>query len=220
MQANGMVDDRLDFSIPDDQRKDYWYVNHKLMQSGPEVHTYADSWGDIRGRTIFPNEKPRVYLNQGRKAAGHFVDVSAAVGIVKEDNSRGVLLADLDNDGDLDALLANQHGQADLYRNTLQSKTPRHFACVQPRGDGTHTHRSGLGVRGSIVVDGVTLHEEQTLMAGFSAQREPFLRFGLADRDAATVDVTLRWTGGSTETVAVPIDRCVVVEQGVGVVER
>jgi hypothetical protein len=218
MQANGMVDDRLDFRIPDGERKDYWYVNHKLMQSGPSVHTYADSWGDIRGRTIFPNEKARVYLNQGHAAAGHFVDVSAAVGITAKDNSRGVLLADLDNDGDLDALIANQHGNAALHRNTLQTKTPRHFVCVQPRGDGVHTHRSGLGVRGSIVVDGVTMLEEQTLMAGFSAQREPLLRFGLGDRAPTTVDITLRWTGGTTQTVPVPIDRCVVVEQGVGVV--
>jgi len=64
VQANGMVDDRLyhkDESYKNESYKDYWYVNHKLMQSGPEIHTYADMWGDIRGRTLYPNEARRAF---------------------------------------------------------------------------------------------------------------------------------------------------------------
>jgi hypothetical protein len=219
VQANGMVDDRLDRRIPDGERKDYWYVNHKLMQSGPDVHTYADKWGDIRGRTIFPNEKPRVYLNRGAAAPGFFLDVSDAVGVNTPDNSRGVLLADLDTDGDLDVLMTNQHGRAATLRNTLQQQASRHFACVRPRGDGTKAHRSGLGTRGVVNHHGVRLVEELTLMAGFSAQREPVLRFGLGAEAPATMKVTLRWTSGELEEVTVPVDRCVVVEQGRGLVD-
>ncbi len=48
-----MVDNRLDPIRPG--CPDYWYVNHKLMQSGPEMHTYSDMWGDLRGRCIYPN---------------------------------------------------------------------------------------------------------------------------------------------------------------------
>lgn len=219
VQANGMVDDRLDARIKDGERKDYWYVNHKLMQSGPEVHTYADKWGDIRGRTIFPNEEPRVYLNRGASEPGFFLDVSDAVGVNTPDNSRGVLLADLDDDGDLDIIMANQHGRAATWRSTLRQQGTRHFACVRPRGDGVKSHRSGLGTRGVVEHGGVTLMEELTLMAGFSAQREPFLRFGLGMVAPAEVTVALRWTSGEVEQVRVPTDRCVVVEQGRGVVE-
>ena len=130
VQANGMVDDRLDHSIDDGPwywrtRKDYWYVNHKLMQSGPEVHTYADMWGDIRGRSIYPNEARRAYLNLGaRGAPAHFVDVAAQLGLADPDNSRGVLLSDLDNDGDLDVVVTNQHGPVSVYRSTLREQKP------------------------------------------------------------------------------------------------
>jgi hypothetical protein len=56
-------------------------------------------------------------------------------------------------------------------------------------------------------------------MAGFSAQREPVLRFGLGAEAPATMKVTLRWTSGELEEVTVPVDRCVVVEQGRGLVD-
>jgi len=218
VQANGMVDDRLDKLIPDGERKDYWYVNHKLMQSGPEVHTYADKWGDIRGRTIFPNEALRVYRNLGKEAPGHFTDVAAAVSLDDKDNSRGVLLADLDGDFDLDVVVANQHAPALIKRNTLLMPdgrgARRAFVCVRPQGDGVQSHRSGLGTRLTFEYDGVTVVEEATLMAGFSAQREPYLRAGVGPNAPATIDVELRWPRGGTQRVTVPTDRCVTVTQG------
>jgi hypothetical protein len=80
-------------------------------------------------------------------------------------------------------------------------------------------HRSGIGTRGVVDHGGVRRFEELTLMAGFSAQREPFLRFGLGADAPPTVKVTLRWTSGDVEEVTVPVDRCVVVAQGQGVVD-
>jgi hypothetical protein len=219
VQANGMVDDRLDPSIPDGERKDYWYVNHKLMQSGPEIHTYADQWGDIRGRTIFPNEAPRVYLNRGSDAPGFFVDVSDATGLSQKENARGVLLADLDNDGDLDVVMTNQHGRALTYRNSRRNGPDApHFVCVIPRGDGVHSHRSGIGTRLSFRRGDVDYLAEATLMAGFSAQREAALRVGLGNAAPPTMSVTLRFPGGADEVYEVPTDRCVTVLQGQGVV--
>ncbi len=190
------------------------------MQSGPEIHTYADQWGDIRGRTIFPNEAPRVYLNRGDEAPGFFVDVSDAVGLTHKDNARGVLLADLDTDGDLDVVMANQHGRALTYKNTRRDDPhAAHFVCVRPRGDGVHSHRSGIGTRLSVTRDGVVSLAEATLMAGFSAQREPMLRIGLGAQTTPTMSVTLRFPGGADEVYEVPTDRCVTVLQGQGVVE-
>jgi hypothetical protein len=221
VQANGMVDDRLDACIPDGQRKDYWYVSQKLMQSGPEVHTYADKWGDIRGRTIFPNEARRAYLNLGEQAPGHFVDVAKVIGIDDPDNSRGVLPADLDNDGDLDLVITNQHGPVSLYRNTLrqQSPTTSHSVCIRPIGNGRTTPRAALGTVATLIVDGRTLLEQSTLMGGFSAQHEPALRFGLGARTTADA-VEVLWTDGLRERFAVEVDRCIDVVQGTGAVVK
>jgi hypothetical protein len=215
VQANGMVDDRLDAvarRIPDGQRKDYWYVNHKLMQSGPEVHTYADKWGDIRGRTIYPNEARRAYLNLGDTKPGHFVDVARELGLDDPENSRGVLLADLDADGDLDALITNQHAPVSLYRNTLRGgATPdAHFVGVTLVGNGGSTHRSAVGSRVVVSYDEGGRRVEQVrevgLMGGFSASADPRLHFGLG-RHAGPVTLSVHWYGGEVQTLTLEPDR-------------
>ncbi len=192
VQANGMVDDRLDQRELHTRRRDYWYVNQKLMQSGPEIHTYADRWGDIRGREIYPNEARRLLLNRG----GLFVDVAAQVGLADPDNSRGVLLADLDDDGDLDVLVTNQHGPLSLYRNTLRD------GAVKP-------HFLGLSL-GNSVGTTVTIgaqRKELQLMGGFAAQADPRLLFGLGDEPASEVEVKIEWFNGPTETKRLAVDR-------------
>ncbi len=191
LQANGMVDDRLDARTLTSKRRDYWYVNQKLMQSGPDIHTYADRWGDIRGRDIYPNEARRLLLNRN----GLFVDVAEQVGIAEPNNSRGVLLADLDDDGDLDALVTNQHAPLSLYRNTL-------------RDGANKPHFIGISV-GNSVGTTVTIGDQRKefqLMAGFSAQADPRLLFGLGAEAPKEVDVKIQWHRGPTETKRLAVD--------------
>jgi hypothetical protein len=218
VQANGHIDDRLDH-LYDSGRKDYWYVNHKLMQSGPEFHTYADKWGDIRGRTIYPNEPRRAYLNLGDQEPGHFVDVAKELGIDEPDNSRGVLLADLDNDGDLDTVITNQHGPASVYRNTLRNGEGRdaaHFVGLSLAGDGEHTSRDAVGTRVVVSYDEGGRRVEQVrevgLMGGLSASADPRLHFGLG-RHAGPVTATIHWYGGEVQTVQLEADRYHVIQQ-------
>lgn len=219
VQANGHIDDRLDH-LYDSGRKDYWYVNHKLMQSGPEVHTYADKWGDIRGRTVYPNEARRAYLNLGDEDPGHFVDVAKELGLDDPDNSRGVLLADLDNDGDLDAVITNQHGPVSVYRNSLRDGAGRdvaHFVGLSLVGDGQHTARSAVGTRVVVSYEEGGRRVEQVrevgLMGGLSASADPRLHFGLG-RHAGPVTATLHWYGGEVRTVQLEADRYHVIRQG------
>lgn len=193
VQANGMVDDRLDPMYED--RKNYWYVNHKLMQAGPEIHTYADMWGDLRGRTIYPNEKRRVYLSRGDRDRLQFVDVAEQVGLTEGDNSRGVSLVDLDNDGDLDLVITNQHGPVSLFRNTLGASR---WIGIELRGRKTAAFPVGTRVEVACPRHGVQVQEIQALN-GFSSQKDPRAHFG---RGACgdPVDVTVTWTNGGTQT--------------------
>lgn len=203
LQANGMVDARLDPVELHTRRRDYWYVNQKLMQSGPEIHTYADRWGDIRGRDLYPNEARRAYLNRGSAGPGTFVDVAKQLGVDAPDNSRGVLLADLDDDGDLDALITNQHAPLSLYRSTLRDGAVKpHFIGLSLTGAGA-TNPAALGTR--VTVQGVT--KERQLMAGFAAQADPRLLFGLGADAPAEVEVTVAWHHGPTQTLRLAIDR-------------
>jgi hypothetical protein len=194
VQANGMVDDRLD--PRGYTRKDYWYVNHKLMQSGPDTHTYADMWGDIRGRTIFPNEARRAYFNLGPKAPGYFADAAVALGVADPNNSRGVALADFDNDGDLDVLITNQHAPPDLYRSDLREVMPdrSHFIGLTLVGDGVRTSGPALGSRVAVTTPDGTQWSEVATLSGFSAQGDPRLHFGLGAY-SGPVEVEVHWLG-------------------------
>lgn len=209
LQANGMANDRLDRRY--EGQKDYWYFNHKLMQSGPEIHTYADAWGDLRGRTIYPDEPRRLYLNLGDAAPGHFTDVAAQVGVADPDDSRGVLLSDLDDDGDLDVLISNQHGPVSLYRNELlQNRRDLHFVSLWLVGDGFKTNTEAVGTRVTVRYpengNMVELVQERGLLAGFSAQSDPRLHFGLGAY-AGPVDVTVDWYNGDPQRFQLEPDR-------------
>lgn len=196
VQTNGMVDDRLDRQ-PGEAHKDFWYHNHKLMQSGPEYHTYADMWGDIRGRTIYPNEKRRVYLNLGEAGEGRFADVADLVGAADPDNSRGVGLVDLDNDGDLDLLVTNQHGPVSLYKNTRVETAPANWVGLSLEGDGRKTPRDPLGTRVELRYreGGKEVVQTREVIAanGFMGQGDRRLLFGLGAH-AGPVEVRITWT--------------------------
>ena len=220
VQANGMVDDRLDRRYGPGVRKDYWYVNHKLMQAGPAIHSYADNWGDLRGRTIYPDEPRRAYMNRGERAAGTFVDCAREIGIADPDDSRGVAMADLDDDGDLDLVITNQHGPVSVYRNTLRrpggTASSPHFLGLRLVGNGVTTNRAAIGTRveADWTAGGATHRQvrEVGLLGGFSGQGDPRLHFGLGGY-SGPVRVEISWYGGGTQTLVLAADRYHEVRQ-------
>ena len=213
VQANGMVDDRLDHRYPG--CPDYWYVNHKLMQSTSEIHTYADMWGDIRGRCIYPNEKRRVYFNRGATARPQFVDVAPLVGLTAGENSRGVALIDLDNDGHLDAVITNQHAGPSIFRNVpTAAGTVNRWVGLTLIGNGTHCARQAFGSRVTVSLpNGLPLVQEAQAANGFSAQGDTRLHFGLGHVVGDSVDVRVRWCGGEERGYRVAVDRYQTVAQ-------
>lgn len=191
LQANGMVDNAYDKLYPG--CPDYWYWNDKIALTRPDIHGMADRWADLRGRCIFGNEKNRVYLNRG----GHFLDVADQVGWSASGTSRGVALADLDNDGRLDVLVTHQFAPLSIYHNLAGSAQPgasstppaRRWLGLQLQGNGQSCNRDAIGSK-------VVLHyrpadkqsgplqtqwREVLNINGFSAQNDRRLVFGLGN---------------------------------------
>ena len=225
VQANGMIDDRHDQLMePSDKalpgalkwmlrdQRDYWYVSHKLMSSDPATHAYLDMWGDMRGRVVYPQEKPRVYLNLGGAGQPGFADVADAVGVDTPDCSRGVALVDLDNDGDLDVVMSNQFGPPAIWRNELRRPAaqgdPRHrFLGLTLTGNGTTTHPAAIGTQVRVRTSSGEQLQEVGVMGAFSAQKDRRLLFGLGAEPADEVEVVVRWYGGQEQTLRLTVDR-------------
>ena len=198
IQANGMVDDSFDkkFITP----RDYWYVNARLARTGPDVHAYADQWADIRGYSIFGQQKNRVLRNN---QCQYFDDIADRVGLSETGNSRGVALADFDNDGDLDLVITHQFKNVSLYRNDqIHDSHPRNWIGIQLNGNGTTSNRNA--VHAVVTLESETGKDywiqrtEVSRVSGFSSQSDPRLFFGLAAYQGPfTVSIT--WPSGEVE---------------------
>lgn len=192
IQANGMVDDTVDKKF--DRCKDYWYTNEKIARSSPDVHRYIHKWGDIRGYCIYPNELNRLYLNTGRKDVQMFNDVAQDTGLTQKKNSRGVAMADFNNDGLLDVIISNQHSDLTLLKNT--SKASRDWIGLKLDSSLIDCNRMGLGSLVSVKWENkLGIHKvikESKLANGFSAQNEERLHFGLGE-EAKNVEVEINW---------------------------
>jgi hypothetical protein len=213
VQANGHIDDSLDrqhASCPD-----YWYINAKLMQSPPEIFTYADQWGDLRGACIWPNEPARVYYNRGAGARPQFVDVAALTGLSRGANSRGVALVDLDNSGRLDAVITNQFAAPEVYRNVSEESS---FDWIGLRlvGNGAVCNAGAIGstVRVETAGEPGQMAETQAV-TGFSAQGDSRVRFGLGRSTGRDATVSVRWCGQAETRYQVPANVYTTIRQAV-----
>jgi hypothetical protein len=219
VQANGMVDDRIDKRF--ERCPSYWYVNEKLMRSGPEIHAYADMWGDLRGYCIFGREANRVYLNQGDTRYLQFLDVAPELGWRADTNSRGVALADLDNDGALDVIITHQFAPMSIYRNTLNDRPAGpgrpHWIGFQLRGNGRSCNRDAASSRVILQYEEqgrpIQQMREITIANGLSAQNDRRALFGLGAH-AGGVTVSIGWCGEPARLYGpFALDRYHVVDQ-------
>ena len=134
-----------------------------------------------------------LYRNTGQ---GKFTDVSAdaGTGMQVKLSSRGAAFDDLDNDGDIDAVILNSRRESTILRNDT---SPRgHWLQVRLRG--TKTNRDGVGARVKVIADDLVLVDEVHSGRGYQSHYGMRLHFGLGSRDR--VDrIEVRWIGGGVD---------------------
>jgi hypothetical protein len=182
------------------ERSSYWYDFSVIAVGHSNIIGDAANWPAMKGRSFSGYQRKRVWLNDG---GGRFTEVAQVVGASDTYDGRAVALADFGNRGVLDVVVANQRGPLLLYRNAVEPG--RHW--IQFELEGTASNRSALGARVELHWNGRVQVQEVAAAAGFSAQNQRRLHFGVGS--ATAVDrAIISWPSGQRQTVEAPaLDR-------------
>jgi hypothetical protein len=178
------------------ERSSYWYDFAVIAVGHSQIIGDAANWPAMKGRSLSGYQRKRVWLNDG---VGRFTEVAQVVGVHDAYDGRAVALADLRNRGTLDVIVANQRGPLLIYQNNVEAG--RHW--VQFDLEGTRSPRSAIGARVELHWNGREQVQQVAAAAGFSAQNQHPLHFGLGTAEA--IDrVVIRWPSGLMQTIEHP----------------
>jgi len=143
---------------------------------------------------------------------GKFVNVSdeSGDGLLVKLSSRGAGFDDLDNDGDLDAVILNSREKPTVLRN--ETKNANHWIQVRLRG--VKSNRDGVGARVRVVAGELLLIDEVHSGRGYQSHYGTRLHFGLGERDR--IDrIEVYWIGGASDVLHdLPADQILTITEG------
>jgi hypothetical protein len=150
--------------------------------------------GGLDTREAQPN---RLFQNVG----GRFWDVSEDVGpeFARPALHRGVVFADFDRDGRIDAAVTALNAPVELWWNRTPRENPaRHW--LQLRLTGRRSNRSAIGAEIHCRAAGRTQIRTVSSSVGYASSSDLTVHFGLGDATRATVEI--RWPSGRMQSLA------------------
>lgn len=166
-----------------------------------EVFDYDhDAWPDVlmingNAHKMFSEEAVLLRNIEGRR----FEDVSGDSGSFFTDEKyvgRGAASGDMDNDGDVDAVILNLGGPAILLRN--EGGTGNHWLGVKLVG--TRSNRCGIGARVTVMTGEVSQIQDIKAGSGYLSMSDLRANFGLGSAPKAD-RVEVRWPNGTLQSL-------------------
>lgn len=154
--------------------------------------TDAKQWPKMAGYSMAGYETNVLYLQSDKG----FEDIAEASGVNSILDSRGVAVADFDDDGRMDIVVSNVAAKPDLYRNV--SKNNGNWISLKIQGDGKSISRDAIGAKVELKAGGASQYREVLSASGFDAQSSLRLHFGLGKINKID-EVNITWPNGKVD---------------------
>jgi enediyne biosynthesis protein E4 len=173
------------FDYDNDGAKDVFFANSHVMDNIARAQPHLSY-----------EQKPLLVKFDGRR----FTNVSSTSGEIfaRASASRGAAFGDLDNDGDVDVVIANCNGPAMVLRN--DGGNANHWIAVELRG--VRANRDGIGAK--IVLtrqSGRRQYGAVSTASSYLSANDRRVFFGLGS-DTAIRQIRIEWPGGVTQEIA------------------
>ncbi len=182
--------------ISGNARSNYWYDFSEITGGHKSIISDAKNWPAMNGRSLAGYQRKHFWLNAGD---GHFTEVAQAVGATDTYDGRAVALADFQNRGVLDVIVANQGGPLLLYRNHVNPKRD----WIEFELEGSTTNRSAIGAQVRVRWNGQEQLQEVVAASGYCAENQRRLHFGLGEK-ASVESIVIRWPSGREQVLKSP----------------
>jgi hypothetical protein len=122
---------------------------------------------------------------------------------------RGAAFADIDNDGDVDALVTNNAGGVQLLRNDGGNRNNWLLLKLV----GTKSNRDGIGTRLTAHIGDRVVVTQVQRSASYLSSQDPRVHLGLG-RSSAVDRLRVDWPSGRTQALqALPANRILTIEE-------
>ncbi|MBU8772032.1 CRTAC1 family protein [Cytobacillus oceanisediminis] len=195
--------------ISADKDSTYWFDMGTLATTPGFIVQDAKNWPNFKNKSMSGYETKSLFLYKNNK----FEDVAKDVGITFKDDGRGVAVVDLDNNGTLDLVYANQGAKARVYRNEQSSGSK--WIKLTLEGSGS-SNRDAIGSKVTITNKGIKTVIEKDGGNSHGAQSDPRIHLGLKDSKQAE-EIQIIWPSGQVDTFKnVEANKSYYLKEGAG----